>query len=278
MATQRVTTAAGPVTVRVEGVGPQVLLVHGIPGSAATWRRVVAQLASGGCQTITVDLLGFGDSARPSSIEQLGVPAQAAMLREVLSVFADAPVLAAGHDYGVPICVTLAHQCPEAVSGLVLAAGNVFTDTPIPVPLSAVNVPLVGGAVARMIMSGPSLRLMLRIGTGRPHVVLEAADYLGDRAQQRAIGAIFSASLRDLPGRFADVEAAAKLLHQPAAVIWGGRDPFFSLEQARRTASAIPRGSLSIEPDAGHFLPEERPQAFVAAVRRLQHDRGTAPA
>lgn len=276
--TTRRTITAGGVAVCVEGDGPQVLLVHGIPGSAATWRRVVPRLVSAGCQTITADLLGFGGSARPTSLDQLGIAAQAAALREVLSEFADAPVIAAGHDYGVPICVSLAHQWPEAVSGLVVAAGNVFTDTPIPVPLSAVNAPLVGGVLARMIMSRPSLQLMLRIGTGHPHVVLDAADYLGDRAQQRAIAAIFSASLRDLRGRFADVEAAAKLLRSPAAVLWGGRDPFFSLDQARRTASVFPRGSLSIEPDAGHFLPEERPDAFVAAVRRLQHDRGTAPA
>lgn len=150
-----------------------------------------------------------------------------------------------------------------------LAAGNLFTDTPIPVPLNTMTWPLVGRQAARIALSTPMLRMMLRIGVGRPPVRLDPDVYLGDAGQRRAIRTIFSGALRELTDRYAEVEAGLATLQGPTAVLWGDRDPFFAVDQACRAASAIPSATLRIEPDAGHFLPAERPTSFIDTVRRL---------
>ncbi|CAN5785467.1 hypothetical protein BH24ACT14_BH24ACT14_15580 [soil metagenome] len=198
---------------------------------------------------------------------------QAAALHDVLAVLGVGPVCLVGHDYGVPVSVTLAHAHPAAVSALVLAAGNAFTDTPIPIPLNAVKLPVIGGLLGRLLMSGPSLRLMLRL-VGAPHGGLDPKVYLGDPGQRRSIATIFSASLRDLSARYAAVERALPALRHPTVVLWGDRDPFFPLAQAERIAAAIPNARLHVEAGAGHFLPAERPAAFVVAVTHL-HDKTT---
>ncbi len=203
-----VDTAAGRVAVRVIGEGTPVLLVHGIPGSAKVWERVTADLVAAGFRVLVPDLLGFGASDRPANLDRLWLDAQATALSELLAASDTQPVITVGHDYGAPICVTLAQRNPTRVAGLVLAAGNLFTDTPIPPPLSAATVPVVGGFVARILLSAPLLRMMLQFGVGRPRVSLDPAAYLGDATQRRAISTIFAGALRELPYRYREVEAA----------------------------------------------------------------------
>ena len=39
----------------------------------------------------------------------------------------------------------------------------------------------------------------------------------------------------------------------PVLVTWGDRDPFFSVEHAKRVAASVPEGRLKLYPGAGHF-------------------------
>lgn len=272
-----VDTSAGRVAARVKGEGPGVLLVHGIPGSAAVWGRVSQDLVDAGFRVLAPDLLGFGASARPAGVEGLWLEAQVEALAELLGALQDEPVIAVGHDFGAPVSVILAHRRPRSVSGLVLAAGNLFADTPIPVPLNATTMPVVGGLAARILFSTPLLRTMLRIGVGRPSVRLDPATYLGDAAQRRAIATIFATALRELAARYRCVEAALAELVQPTVVLWGDRDPFFGIQQANRAAAAIPTARLHVQRDAGHFLPAERPGGFLRAVQEIGRDLEKEP-
>lgn len=269
METRAVPTPAGTIAVRTDGDGPAVLLVHGIPGSSNAWAQVAGGLVDAGFRVLVPDLLGFGASDRPISLDELWVEAQATALAQALEALEATPAIVVGHDYGAPTSVVLAGREPSSVSSLVLAAGNLFTDTPVPVLLNTVTWPLVGSPAARLALSTPMLRMMLRIGVGRPAVRLDPDAYLGDPAQRRAIRTIFSGALQELAERYADVEPGLATLQAPTAVLWGDRDPFFGVDQARRAASAIPGATLRIEPGAGHFLPAERPTAFIDTIRQL---------
>lgn len=255
--------------VRVVGHGPSVLPVHGIPGSSGSWGEVVPGLVETGHQVLVPDLLGFGASSRPGTVEGLWLGAQSRALAAALETLAGGPALVVGHDYGALISVDLARRAPARVSGLVLASGNLFTDTPIPLPLRSLRLPILGTVAARAALSGPFLRLMLRFGSGRPRPWLDPRVYLGDRRQQAAIRTIFTTALRQLESRYAEVEETLPELGKPVVVLWGDRDPFFSLAEGCRAASAIPEAELSVAEGAGHFLPAERPDLFLEAVARL---------
>lgn len=176
--------------------------------------------------------------------------------------------LVAGHDFGGPVALLLARSRPDLVTHLALFSTNAFTDTPVPFPLSTINTPLVGRLAASVLFSTPSLWLMLRSGTGRPRTHLNVAAHLGDWRQQSAIRTIFEGSLRHLAELYAPVEDALETVRVPAHVGWGARDPFFTVEQGRRTATAL-RAAFELLPEAGHFLPEERPVEVAAAIRSL---------
>jgi pimeloyl-ACP methyl ester carboxylesterase len=256
------------------GSGPTLVLLHGIPGLARGWEGVQAELEAT-FDVVVPDLIGFGDSERPSkpTIDNVGPAAQAARVAELLDELAVPRATVVGHDFGAPVAVLLAATRPDLVSGLSLLAGNTFPDTPIPFPLSLTTAPVVGGVFSRLLFSAPSLRLMLRRGTGSGTAPPNASVYLGDHRQRRTIATIFSGALTRLAELYDPVAAALEDIEVPVLVGWGDRDPFFPLEQGERTAAAL-GAPLRIFPGAGHFLPHERPvevayeiAAFAAAPR-----------
>ncbi len=230
--------------------GPLVVLLHGIPGSAVGWTKV-AELLARDHRVMVPDLIGFGRSPRAERIEELWADAQAQALAPLIAE----PAIVAGHDYGGPVALTLYRSRPDLFRRLVLMATNGFADTPIPLPIRAVTWPLVGRAAERILMSGPGLRLVAR---GHADV--------GDAAQVRATRRIFASALRELRARYGPIQATLREVRIPATVLWGDRDPFFSLEQGERLAAAIPHGELRVLNGAGHFLPAERPIDVAAAI------------
>ncbi len=257
--------------IEVRGTGPDVVLLHGIPGSGAVWDQVAARLERDH-RVLIPDLIGFGRSTRTRAIDELWTQAQAAALGEALDAAGAEDLLVAGHDYGVPVALTLWGVRRTQISGLVLAAGNAFTDTPIPLPIRAVTWPLVGGLAKAALFSGPSLAMMLRQGAT---VALDRTRYLGDGDQQAAIRTIFATALRELRARYAQVEALLPTITVPTLVVWGERDPFFPVAEAERLAAAIPGAELRVFEGCGHFIPEERPEelaaALAACVRAASH-------
>src|SRR5688500_12006781 len=135
---------------------PKVLLLHGVPGSAAVWTPVVEKL-SGDYEVIVPDLLGFGRSAM---MPDLHATAQAEALRHALQEAGIGRAIFVGHDFGGPVSLSLYRAKPDLFSGLVLMATNAFPDTPIPFPLNAVTLPLVGDLMARILFSSCALRAL----------------------------------------------------------------------------------------------------------------------
>lgn len=252
-------------TAKTSGEGEALVLIHGVPGSARVWDGVVERLGHG-YRTVVPDLLGFGASGGGGGIDGLWADAQARALAELLDELGVERAALVGHDFGGPVALALTELRPELASHLVLCATNAFPDTPIPLPISAVTWPLVGGAAGRLLFSGPSLGMTLKQGSAAPGVRLDPATWLGDGRQQASIRTIFSTALRELDTRFVPVEWALRAARCPTLAIWGEQDPFFSVEQGRRTAGAARDGRFVSYEDCGHFVPAERPERLATDI------------
>ena len=255
-----VQTSRGRVAVHQAGEGSPVVLLHGVFGASPVWGPV-AELLAVRHRVLAVDLLGFGHSDRPRDPQILSAPQQAAAVGEALGELGVGPAAFVGYDYGGPVALTLSQAEPEQVSAMVLTATNAFPDAPIPFPLSAMFWPLVGGLAERALFSRAGLLIAARAGAG-PGLRLRRDLLLGDKAQSDAVAALFGMALRELPERYGPVEQALRALRVPTLVAWGDKDLFFSLEQGRRTAEAVPGAQLSVYTGAGHFVPEEHPGRF----------------
>lgn len=262
--------------IHTSGSGRPILLIHGIPGSAGAWDPMVSELADDHL-LLRPDLLGFGESPRPSHSGELWADSQARALASALDGLETRPEAVVGHDFGGPVALSLAATRPDLVPRLALCATNAFPDTPVPLPIAAVTWPLAGPVAERLLFSGPSLAMMLRQGAGAPAPRLDRHVYLGDGGQQRSIRTIFASALRDIDRLYAPLERTLRALEIPVLVAWGTRDPFFVVEQARRTAEAA-GGRLALYEDCGHFVPAERPRELADDLRGLLALRAAAAA
>lgn len=249
------------------GSGPPVVLVHGIPGSGATWLEVARRLAVH-YRVVVPDLRGFGDQGGRPPVAQLLADSQAEALAELLDHLGVSAATVVGHDFGGPVTLHLLARRPDLVGALGLVSTNAFSDTAIPFPLSTVTWPVVGPAASRLLFCRAALRVLLRQMVGRPRVRLDARTYLGGADQARAIRLIFTDALANLAERYRPVEEALRAATAPATVIWGDHDPFFPLEHGQRTGTVL-GCELHVLAGAGHALPEERPADLAAVISNL---------
>lgn len=256
------------------GQGSAIVLIHGIPGGPQAWHPVGMQLAQHH-HVIIPHLLGFAGSSRPSEVQALWADAQAAAIQAALARLGIQSAMLVGHDFGGPVAAMLLRQPQVEWTHLALLSANIFTDTPIPFPLSLTTLPAVGALAKSLIFSRPSLAMMLRQGVGRGGTVLQPGVYLGDHAQDRAIAAIFAYALSNIQSLYAPIEAALAGSRLPTLVAWGDQDPFFSAAQGRRTAEFV-GGEFILFQGAGHFLPAERPAELVDALARHLSTRAHA--
>ncbi len=249
------------------GIGEAVVLIHGIPGGPGAWHPVAGHLAHSH-RVIVPHLLGFQESSRPALPTELWTDSQAEGVLRVCDQLGIQEAVLVGHDFGGPVAAKLIELRPHQWSHLALFSTNVFGDTPIPMPLALAVLPGIGGIFRKLLFSKPALAMMLKQGVGRPGVSLESASYLGDDKQVNAIATIFSYALMNLDSLYPPIERALAGYDRPSLVGWGDRDPFFSVDQGRRTAELL-AGEFSLYGGAGHFTPEECAEEITADLRKF---------
>jgi pimeloyl-ACP methyl ester carboxylesterase len=91
---------------------PVVLLAHGFPELAYSWRHHMPVLADAGYQVLAPDQRGYGGSSRPEAIEAYDIVALTGDLVGLLDDVAAEKAVVVGHDWGrrwrgTPRCCTL---------------------------------------------------------------------------------------------------------------------------------------------------------------------------
>ncbi len=250
--------------------GLPLLLIHGMPTSSYLWRDVQRDLGHAH-PTIAADLLGLGGSERPAA-EVYGFAAQAQLLLRLLDELGIDRVGVVGHDVGGGIAVHLTAMAPSRVAALVLVDSPLHADTwPIP-SVAAIIAPVLGDVQAAFLRTVPAVGrryLSRQLGKGllsseltpkvRGHYVEPLLSPEGSRSVVRFARAF------DAPATEEALLAVAKE-PPPTLVLWGEGDVFIAPAYGRRLVDAIPGARWVPVPDAGHFLPEDRPERVAEEV------------
>jgi pimeloyl-ACP methyl ester carboxylesterase len=113
----RIRTAGG-ISLTDEGHGRTVLLLHGIGGSARSFRAVSSMLARHDIRVLAWDAPGYGESADPADPQDLDYPARVVQILDDLGV---ERVDLVGTSWGGVIAALVAAHRPNRVRTLVLA-------------------------------------------------------------------------------------------------------------------------------------------------------------
>jgi pimeloyl-ACP methyl ester carboxylesterase len=257
---------------RIAGRGPVVVLVHGMAGSALTWRHAMPALADH-YTVVAPDLLGHGESAKPRGDYSLG--AHASLLRDLLNALGHERATFVGQSLGGGIVLQFAYQFPERCERIVLV-GSGGLGTEVHAVLRALTAPFAESLFsfvctgtlrdAAASLGGILGRWGLRLSPAGEEVWRSYASL----AREEDRGAFFRTlrSVVDLGGQA--IHAGDRLYlaaHMPTMIVWGDRDPFIPHHHGSTTHAAIPGSRLEIFPGCGHFPHCEDPARFVAVVR-----------
>ena len=99
--------------------GPVVVLAHGFPELAYSWRHQLPALAAAGYRVLAPDQRGYGRSSRPEPIEAYDIFHLTGDLLAVLDDVGADDAVFVGHDWGAIVVWQLALLAPERVRGVV---------------------------------------------------------------------------------------------------------------------------------------------------------------
>jgi len=258
-------------TYRTAGTGPVVLLIHGMAGSATTWRYVMPGLAER-FTVVAPDLLGNGRSDKPRGDYSLG--AMASTLRDLLVALGHERATVVGQSLGGGIAMQFAYQYPERTERLVLVGSGGLGREVNPLlrllslPGSNAMLQLACAAPVRRAITSVA-RAVERVGFRPAPVVAElwrSYASLGDDATRGA----FLRTLRAVVDPRGQAVSAANRLHLAAAVptliVWGDDDPIIPVDHAYSAHASIPGSRLEIFEGVGHYPHCEAPELFVAVL------------
>ena len=246
------------------GDGVPVVLLHGVPTTSYLWRDVQRDLEHHH-RSWAVDLLGMGCSERPAG-GRYDLASQAALLIRLIDELGLDRVALVGHDIGGGAALHLAAAAPHRVAALVLVDAPIHADEwPVPA-LRALQAPVAGDVQVAALAALPALGrkyLGLQLSRGLrssaldDHALATYAEPLltgeGLRGMLRVVRALDPAG----------AEAALDLVAAkppPTLVLWAEHDVWHGGAYGRRLAASIPGARYVCVADAGHFLPEDRPE------------------
>jgi pimeloyl-ACP methyl ester carboxylesterase len=277
------------------GEGPLVLFLHGFPQFWWAWRHQLPAVAGAGYHAVAMDLRGYGASDKPP--RGYDTATLAADVAGVVRALGESRAIVAGHDWGgwlawampsltprvtrAVAVVSMAHPLQMRTSAFRRAGrGAGFSDVlAFQVPMRPERRLAGGDGVERVLRDWSAGGSYGSGGPGGPAADLDGypdADTL--RRYRRAMRVPFVAhssmeyyrwAVRSVPRRDGRRFAAAvrEPLQVPVLQLHGALDPYIAPDDAVASHRwAGPHLRYELVPDAGHFLPEEAPDAVTAAL------------
>jgi pimeloyl-ACP methyl ester carboxylesterase len=254
---------------------PRVLALHGWPQHWWMWRHVIARL-DGAVRIACPDLRGLGWSDWPAD----GDFRKARLADDALATL-DAlgwdRALLVGHDWGAIGGYLAALRSPERLHGLIVCSAGHLWQPPGRVLANAwrfaYQLPIAPPGVGRTVMrDGRYTALVLRGASGHgfrfsPEETAAYVDVMREDIPARATEGYYrSFLLRDV----AEIPraAAGRRLRVPTRLLYGTEEPL-GADLAQGIERHGDDTTLELLDGAGHWVPEERPDAVADAIRAM---------
>lgn len=265
---------------------PPVVLLHGFPESHRTWRRIVPDLARDH-YALAPDQRGYARSSKPDGVEAYAPDRIVGDLVALADHYGLDRFTLVGHDWGGAIAWMAALRHPERVARLVIVNAphpHIFQRTLLDDPAqraasqyvrrfrdTSLDGGLVGAGLERFFSSTFAHVLTSAVAGG------DRAAYLDEWGQPGAITAMLNwyraspivvPAIGEAAERPAFLDAPFPPVTQPTLVIWGMDDTALLPVQLDGLDRLVPDLHVERIEGAGHFVPWERPDAVIAAMRR----------
>ncbi len=274
-----------------QGTGEPVLLLHGFPELAHSWRHQLPALAAAGYRAIAPDMRGFGGTTAPEAVEAYDILALAGDVVGLLDALDLESAVVVGHDWGADVAWKTALVHPSRVRAVAGLSVPFIPRAPAP-PTQIMREHIGEGfyivwfqapGVAEAALSRDVRRTLLaREVWGAAWAERDDADprpeWLSEEDLEVYVETFertgFTGGLnwyRNIDRNWEVLAPYADLrIEQPALFLTGSRDPVASFmpHQAMEGWVTDLREVVVIE-GAGHWVQQERPDEVNAALERF---------
>lgn len=240
---------------------PTMLLIHGFPSSAQTFRNVIPMLSEVAF-VLAPDMPGFGQS---DVLDNPSFDAGAQAIEELLAVLGIAQRFIYLHDFGAPLGLKIAMDRPDMVLGLIVqnanahdsgfgpqwAATKAFWSTPTTENEQQATAHLTLEGTRDQYVAQVPEDIASRINPNVWEEEWRVMQLPGRMDTQRALIADYG----NYAAKFDDIARYLKEHQPPVLMIWGRHDSFFDLKETLSWMQDLPRMEAHVL-DAGHFVLE----------------------
>jgi pimeloyl-ACP methyl ester carboxylesterase len=229
-----------------------VVFVHGFLDDQYVWEKVVAELKTGGVETIQLDLAGMGDrtgASGPFTYERF-----AADVGGVVDAVGE-PFVIVGHSMGAPIAELVAAARPEQALGLVLLT---------PMPIAGTGLPEEAVAPFRSLGGDPEGQRAVRrqLSVGLSDADLDRLVEIGSPVRPEVVRSLVDCWNSGLPDGGENSSYTG-----PVLIVRGTDDGFVSEDLVSTAVSPRFASVKTVAIDgAGHWPHVERPSAVAAQL------------
>jgi pimeloyl-ACP methyl ester carboxylesterase len=259
---------------------PALLLLHGFPSSANTFRDVIGVLAEA-AYVIAPDLPGFGAS---EPLQKPSFEAFGAVILELLAELRVGPRFIYLHDFGAPVGLHVAMQHPDSVLGLIVQNANAhrsgfgpqwsetlaYFSHPDAANEAAATAHLTYEGTRDQYIAGVPADVAARIAPEVWEEDFRVLSLPGRLQTQRALIADYG----NYVARFEAIAAFLAEKQPPAVMVWGRHDAFFDLAETISWMQDLPRMEAHVL-DGGHFLLETHAGPVAEILRRFIERNGS---
>jgi soluble epoxide hydrolase / lipid-phosphate phosphatase len=301
---RRIRTNGIELAVHEFGDGPTVLLLHGFPELAYSWRRQIAPITEAGFRVVVPNQRGFGDSDAPADAQTYSVKNLVADLTGLLDALDIGQAIFVGHDWGSMPAWYAGVYAPDRVAAMASLCTPYFTPGEVDLIraydelrgpnhyMATFQEPGLGEALLERDVEATFRALIRSRGytmdqfEAAPPEVREvpAGVFVGDPQlfgdelltddelavyvdTYRRTG--FTGGLNWYRALHRDWEEALGhefVIDKPALMISAADDWFFPRGATDGMEQLLPRLEKHVIPDAGHWLQQEKPDAVNALL------------
>ena len=229
--------------------GPTVLFLSPLPQSILCYDAMWAAL-SATANLVALDLPGFGQSE--GDISYMTFAAQSAFLQKFISELGLSDIHIVAPDVGMPVALHYVLHCDHTAKSIMIGAGPSVQ-------------PSIDGSLVRKMIGSAFWRFVFTM-TGAPAFIAganqlgylhyrpsaaEVSDYVASYAGR--IGLV-TKWFNGYPEGCKDIDPHLATLNVPVHVIWGEHDAFLSADNAERLHARLPKSTLTIFKNCGHFF------------------------
>lgn len=245
---------------------PVVLMMHGEPTWCYLYRHMIAPVVAAGFRVVAPDLVGFGKSDKPAAKSDYSYAAHVGWMRQWLEALDLTRITLSCQDWGSLVGLRLLAEMPERFSAVVLSNGGLPEGGPAPRAFA------IWRAFSKYSPVFPIGR-MINKGTKRGLSPAEIAAYDAPFPDARyKAGARIFPSFVPFAGNPAvpDQKRAWEVIERwdkPFLCAFSDGDPITRTGETRfigRVPGTAGQPHRTLK--GGHFIQEDDPQGFVAAI------------